>query len=144
MLFKDKNGNKYCLSINIGNARKVKKAFEVDLLDVQQTLEKISMAENDEQKRRENIELLFEICFMLAESNSDSRSLDEDTFYEGLNGEAIYDLSNAFLEALEDFTPSPAMRKILSRCRAMIAKTEAEQIKKVESLDFSEIVKDGA
>ena len=141
MLFKDKNGKQYSLCMNIGNARKVKKLYNVDLLDAQEALKSVSL--DNEETRNSNTMKLIDIAFSLAESNAEGKTLDEDSFYESLNGEAINDLSMAFLHALEDFTPSPAMKMILKRSRAMIEKTQADLVEQVKSLDFSEVLKTG-
>jgi len=142
MLFKDKNGNQYSLSMNIGNARKIKKLYNVDLLDTQKTLQAISLEKED--SRNENTMLLIDIAYSLAESNTEKKELDADSFYESLNGDAINDLSMAFLSGLENFTTSPAMKIILQRSRAMIEKTQAELVEKVKAIDFSEVLKVGS
>lgn len=141
MLFKDKNGKSYSLAINFGNARKVTKLYGVNLLDTQKTLEAISLDKED--TRNENTMLLIDMAFSLAESNAEGKSLDQDAFYESLDGDAINDLSMAFLHGLENFTTSPAMKIILQRSRMMIEKTQKELVEKVKALDFSEVLKVG-
>ncbi len=144
MLFKGKDGEKYSLCMNIGNARKVLKNYDVDLMDVEATLKKISLESANDEERKTNLYLLLDICFILAQSNAPHKELDEDLFFESLNGDAIHDLSNAFLEALQDFTPSPAMKIILQKSRAMIEKTEKGLVEKVTGMDFSEALKAGS
>ena len=141
MLFKGKNEEKYSLCMNIGNARKVLKIHDVDLMDVEGTLKKISL--DDERNRTKNTMLLLDICFILAQSNAPHKELDEDLFFESLNGEAINDLSIAFLDALQDFTPSHAMKMILKKTMAMIATTEKDLTEKIEAMDFLEVLKGG-
>lgn len=141
MLFTGKDGQKYSLCMNIGNARKVLKTYNVDLMNVEDTLKSISL--EDEHNRNKNTMLLLDICFVLAQSNTPHKELEEDLFFESLNGDAIHDLSIAFLEALEDFTPSPAMKMILKKSRAMIETTEKDLVEKVEAMDFLEVLKVG-
>ncbi|MCP4140896.1 MAG: hypothetical protein GY755_11500 [Chloroflexi bacterium] len=141
MLFTGKDGEKYSLCMNIGNARKVLKQYKVDLMNVEETLKSISL--DDEKKRKDNTMLLLDICFILAQSNAPHKELSEDDFFESLNGDAIHDLSIAFLEALQDFTPSPAMKMILKKSRAMIETTEKDLVEKVEAMDFLEVLKAG-
>jgi len=140
MLFTDENGNKHDLAINIGNARKVLRLYDVDLMDVQSTLEKVG--QDDEVKRTKNTMLMLDICFILAQSNA-KKELDEDEFFESLAGDSLIELQEAFLGSLANFCPSLAMRKIIQKSLKMIQTTQADLLKKVEEADFSEVLKVG-
>ncbi len=142
MIFTGKDGEKYSLLMNIGNARKVLKSYDVDLMNVQETLEKISL--DDDRNRTEKTMKLLDVCFVLAQSNAENKQLDEDAFFESLNGDAIENLSIAFLEALQDFTPSQPMKMILKKSMAMIQKTQADLTEQVEMMDFSEVLRAGS
>lgn len=142
MIFTGKDGEKYSLLMNIGNALKVRKLYDIDLMNVQETLEKISL-EDDSDRTAKTMKLL-DVCFVLSQSNAENKQLDEDSFFESLNGEAIERLSIAFLEALQDFTPSQPMKMILKKSMAMIQKTQKDLTEQVEKMDFSEVLKAGS
>lgn len=140
MLFTDENGNKHDLAINIGNARKVLRLYDVDLMDVQSTFDKLG--QHDEIKRTSNTMLMLDICFILAQSNA-KKEIDEDEFYEALAGDSLIQLQEAFLGSLANFTPSLPMRRIIQKSLAMIQTTQADLLAKVEEADFSEVLKGG-
>ena len=140
MLFTDEKGIKHDISINIGNARKVIKLYNVDLMDGQHVLD--SIKNFDEEKRGKGTMLMSDICYTLAKSHD--ALLDQDEFYEALAGDSLIELQEAFLGSLANFCPSLAMRAILKKSLAMIQKTQADLLKKVEATDFSEVLKVGS
>ena len=139
MLFKNEKGKQHDISINIGNARKVSRLYDVDLMDAQHTLDAIK--DFDKEKHGKGTMLMADICMTLAKSHDPN--LDEDLFYESLAGDSLTDLQEAFLGSLANFCPSQAMRAILRKSIKMIQKTQADLLKKVQETDFSEVLKGG-
>ena len=58
---------------------------------------------------------MLDICLELARANNPQ--LDENQFYEAMDGQSIAAASAAFMDALADFIPDPAIKILVSQSR---------------------------
>lgn len=112
--FTDALNREWQIEITIGTARRVKNAEGVDLISALTGTSIFDLTSNP---------LKFcDVLFEILRPEAVKKNIDEQSFAEGLNGDAIESASKAFLEALIDFSPSPEARAAL-RARIKVATT---------------------
>ena len=96
-LWEDSTGRKWELSINVLSARKLKTAHDVNLFEIEdgEFITKLS----------KDVFLLSDILYTLSKTQADAAGIDTEKFGEALDGKAIDNATEAFLEELCDFSP---------------------------------------
>lgn len=117
--FKDSGGKSWDISITVGSLKRVKDMLNIDLI------EEASKKENIFIKVSENPIMLCDILYCLCKSQADERKITDEKFGESLNGDAIEQATNMFIEELIDFFPSakrPAFRMMTQKIEEMTTK----------------------
>lgn len=131
--FKDANDFEWVISFNIFKARKIKEKTGLDLLKVEDVLEKAS----------EDMYGLCEAVWISIEEQATAKGITEQDFYNSLSGESIEAMSNAFIEALVFFSPNQNTKIVIKKSQEMIKTEQAKMTKALTELDYSELLTDG-
>ena len=115
--FTDKNGESWDLDLNIGAAMRLKSRLEIDIenavtLDKANNPEDVSLLE----KIAQDSILLFNIIFVLCETQVRERNLTPEQFAERFTGDTIEAATDALLDEIVNFS-RPAKRKVLQQLR---------------------------
>lgn len=127
--FKDTAGREWEIAINVTTVKRVKALLEVDLLESFGT-------ELARQLSTDPI-LLADLLFCLVKPQADALNITDEQFGEGLAGDAIQDATDAFLEELINFSPSPR-RGPLKKFRKKMEQLEKVTIRESEKLVTSD------
>lgn len=124
--FTDKNGESWDLDLNIGAAMRLKSRLDIDIenavtIDKANNPEDVSLLERIAQ---DSI-LLFNIIFVLCETQVRERNLTPEQFAERFTGDTIEAATDALLDEIVNFS-RPAKRKVLIRLR-QISKEYSER-----------------
>ena len=122
--FNDRDGVAWDLDLTIAGARKLKSRLDFDIDNVvtfdpkagKSTLERLST----------DIELLFNVIYVLCEKQCRDKGLSEEDFAAGFDGDIIEKATDALLEEIINFTP-PQKRKVLLKLR-QLGKQRSEQL----------------
>lgn len=112
--FKDSEGREWALSLNIGEAKRVKDALALDLLDPTSL-----------QQLAGDPYLICNVLFVLCEKQAKDAGIDDAAFGRGLAGDSIDEATDAFLAELVDFFPK-RQREALRNLLAQIQNTQNE------------------
>ena len=133
MKFTDKKEREWSVVFTIGVARRIRDELGFDLMKTQEVCTKIA----------QDAYLMIDATWLSIEEQATKEGVSKKDFYDSLEGEHIEKLSDVFIEALQLFIPSRAMKKIIQKSMKAIQKNDAELMKEVEKIDFSEIVTHG-
>lgn len=113
--FVDKNGKSWDIDLNIGAAIKIKSRCGIDLENII-TVDKKNQPQDVSTLERlaEDSILLFEVIFAVCENQVRAAGMNEESFAELFNGDAIEAATNALVEEIINFS-RPAKRKVLTR-----------------------------
>ncbi len=112
--FTDSAGKEWSISLNLGEAKRIKDAREVDLLDA-----------TNLQRLASDPYLLGDVLYLVCESQAAAAGIDSKQFGEQLAGDAIDAAADAFLAELVDFFPK-RQREALKSLLATIQGTQAD------------------
>lgn len=131
--FIDKNGETWDLELNIGTAMRLQSRLDINIencikLDSSQPHD-ISLLE----KITEDSTLLFNIIYVLCETQVRGRGLTQEEFAERFSGDTIAAATDALLDEIENFS-RPAKRKILKRLRQISQEISDEAGKKLDQI----------
>lgn len=131
--FIDKNGETWDLELNIGTAMRLQSRLNINIencinLDSNKPKE-ISLLE----RITEDSILLFNIIYVLCETQVRERGLTEEEFAERFSGDTIAAATDALLDEIENFS-RPAKRKILKRLRQISQEISDEAGEKMDQL----------
>lgn len=132
--FIDKNGEAWDLDLNIGAAMRLKSRLDIKLDDVVKfdktnNPNDISLLE----RIAEDSILLFNIIFVLCESQIRERNLTEEQFAERFTGDTIEQATEALLDEIVNFS-RPAKRKVLMRLRQISKEFSDQAGKKLDQI----------
>ncbi len=106
--FRDATGETWNVTVNGGTIKRAMDLLEVDLGD--------PLAGDPPVLTRFDTDIVFKVdlLFVVCMSEADKRGISDLQFAERLEGEALYDASEAFLEALADFFQSLRRTHVVS------------------------------
>jgi hypothetical protein len=105
--FRDNAGREWSVEVNVAALKRVRAMLNIDLLEVVQgTL--------IERLMRDPV-LLCDCVYILCKPEVDERGISDEQFGIAMAGDAIEDATQALLEELVSFCPSPRDRKNLGR-----------------------------
>lgn len=133
MKFTDKKKREWKIIFTIGIARNIRAELGFDLMKTEEVCSKIA----------EDAYLMIDAAWLAIEEQATNQSVSKKDFYDSLEGSHIEKLSDVFIDALQLFIPSRAMKVILQKSMKAIRENDAELMKEVEKIDFSEIVTHG-
>ena len=133
MKFTDKKKREWKIVFTIGIARNIRAELGFDLMKTEEVCNKIA----------EDAYLMIDAAWLAIEEQATKKGVSKKDFYDSLEGSHIEKLSDVFIDALQLFIPSRAMKMILQKSMKAIRKNDAELMKEVEKIDFSEIVTHG-
>lgn len=133
MKFTDKKKREWKIIFTIGIARSIRDELGFDLMKTEEVCNKIA----------EDAYLMIDAAWLAIEEQATKQGVGKKDFYDSLEGSHIEKLSDVFIDALQLFIPSRAMKVILQKSMKAIRENDAELMKEVEKIDFSEIVTHG-
>lgn len=126
--WKDSEGNKWNLSINVFTLKKVKADTGVDLLA-------IASGDKDASESLADVFKMAEVLWSLTEKQAEERGINPDQFGERLAGDAFEDAAKQLLEDLVEFFPEKkrkAFRLLLQKAEEFEDSRMDAAIKKLE------------
>jgi len=131
--FTDPDGNRYCLSLTIGRARKAAKLFGIDFIDGEPA--KIS---NDLNLK---VTLQLDLIWFLLDDKED---LEQETFEEAWSGEAFAIAKSALFAEVENFIQSvrPEMLPIFQESTRLMSEQITQRVQTAISLFQSKDLKE--
>ena len=102
--FKDTADRSWDLSLTFTTAKRVKSLTGVDLLNI--TPELFSGFATDPAK-------YVDVIYAIVKPQADAAGVGDEEFGSALDGDCIYNAIQAYREAVVNFTPSPAQRRVL-------------------------------
>ena len=102
--FTDTEGRTWNIDIHVTAVKRVRSLTGVNIASM--SGEGIIALANDPEK-------LCDVIFALVKPQADEKNITDEDFGRAMRGDPIEHATNAFLEELVNFTPSPAGRKIL-------------------------------
>ena len=131
--FIDNKGETWDLDLNIGTAMRLQSRLDISIencikLDSSQPHD-ISLLE----KITEDSILLFNIIYVLCETQVRERGLTQEEFAERFSGDTIAAATDALLDEIENFS-RPAKRKILKRLRQISQEISDEAGEKLNQI----------
>jgi len=134
--FTDSDGRSWTLRIDVSAIRRVRKALDVDLLDLAggPLLERVAG----------DPVLLVDLLYALARGQADEQGVDAEAFGAGLVGDAIDAATAALLEALADFFPSrkaALLKAVIEKGQTLADRLQARAEKKVAEMNLEEAMR---
>lgn len=105
--FTDADGSDWIVTLNTTVVKRVRSLLDVDLLDIAdgKLIDRLSS----------DPVLLVDVIYVVVKPEADARKVTDEQFGEKMRGDAIAQATDALLDELVDFSPSPRMRSILGR-----------------------------
>ena len=123
--FKDTADRTWDLSLTVNDAKRVQAFTGLNLLRL--APEDISDLSTDPIK-------LVDALFALVKPQADKLGVSDEDFGRSLAGDVIADATEAFLEAIVNFTPYPAKRETLRKALKLSKELQVKSLAKVNQL----------
>lgn len=104
--FKDCLGRNWVLNLTYNLADKIKADHGVDLLDLE------DIGKTFVKFQSLDMRLFFEVLWTMIEKQADAAGITEESYGEGMDGEATARAMEAFEKAIVNFSQSPEQRKV--------------------------------
>lgn len=131
--FKDGKGRTWQLVLNAWQMKLVRDALKIDLHRLYEDNQKLMNEVASDPLR------LVEIFWVLCSKQAKDDEVTEEEFWQGMDGDAIRQATDAFVEESTDFFHQPKTRALLRRMRTkekeLRDETAQQGMKQLESLD---------
>jgi hypothetical protein len=129
--FKDTDNRTWSLELNVATLKRVKSLTEVDLLNIQDGSTLMELSRNPMQ--------LVDVLWAIVMPQAQPMGVNDEQFGTALGGMALRDASEAFLEAITNFTLGwqPALGATLAKLHTKLNEMDlkAEQLTKAKLAD---------
>lgn len=132
--FRDNAGNMWSIAINITAVKRVRGLLNVDLLEVldRDMSGKGKKESNLFSKLASDPVLLVDVLYCLCKPEADARNCSDEQFGMAMAGDAIEQATEAFMEELVDFFPSPKERALLKKALSKMTAWQARAVEEAE------------
>lgn len=131
--FKDLGGNEWIIGFNIGNCRRLLELTRLDFANAHDG-KAVSEIQADDSK-------MVQVLWLLVEEQAKLKGIDEDAFWQKLDGNVLEEAQNAIEEAVLGFTRPErraALKAILDKKREAMAKAMGLAIAKVQAVEMDQ------
>lgn len=131
--FKDLGGNEWIVSFNIGNCRRLLELTKLDFANAHDGKAVSEIQANDSK--------MVQVLWLLIEEQAKAKGIDEDAFWQKLDGNVLEEAQNAIEEAVLGFTRPErraALKAILDKKREAIDKAMNLAVAKVQAVNIDQ------
>jgi len=136
--FKDRHGLSWDIELTVSAAKRVKNLCGVDLYEALDG-KLIGRLASD-------VALVADVIYCILKPEADARSLTDEQFGESLDGQAMGEAMDAFMEALADFFARPDQRRVVReisrKINATMAIAETQALDRIGTIDPAMLMKD--
>jgi len=137
--FKDKNGDVWLIELTVGTVKRVKNALGADLMGVASRDSRLL------ESLYEDPELLVNVIYVLCSEQCEARKIDDETFGNLFNGDAIFQATEALVEGLVDFFPKgrqELLKKVVEKLKVAEGLAATKIGQEIDNLDLEKLMDD--